>query len=31
MLNTLEGITYAYIMNNPDNGILSLMTAHFSW
>ncbi|CAK5040368.1 unnamed protein product [Meloidogyne enterolobii] len=31
MLNTSTGITYAYITNNPDNGIMPLMIAHFSW
>nr|CAD2195157.1 unnamed protein product [Meloidogyne enterolobii] len=31
LLNTSEGITYAYIMNNSNHGIFPLMMAHFSW
>nr|CAD2179342.1 unnamed protein product [Meloidogyne enterolobii] len=29
MFNTSAGIVYAYIMNNPDNGILLIMVGHF--
>uniref|UniRef100_A0A914N844 Uncharacterized protein n=1 Tax=Meloidogyne incognita TaxID=6306 RepID=A0A914N844_MELIC len=31
MLNTSDGIAYAYIMNHPDHGMLPAMIAHFSW